>query len=85
MEQLTAAIASANEEIAADLATLEARVSTLRGEWAGEASDAYRVAQQKWTAAVDEMNSLLGRIERTAAVITDRHRAADRVVEKLWG
>ena len=45
-----------------ELNELESKVSTLRGQWGGEAQLSYDEAQRKWTKSLAEMQQLLEQI-----------------------
>ena len=84
MGRLVDALGDATGRIASLLARLDAEVSTLNYEWAGEAAEAYLSAHGKWMASISEMNRVLQSAHASAATITDRHRAVDRSVQDLW-
>lgn len=76
---------SAVTQIQQDLDRLDARAAVLRGDWSGEASDAYDRAQRDWTARLDHMRALLDDYSVRLDRINDRYRTASRTVQnKIW-
>jgi WXG100 family type VII secretion target len=85
MEGLASSIGSANSTITSLLSHLDNEVSSLEGAWTGDASTAYTRAHKEWSASISELNRILGEVRTVTATITDRHRAAEQKVQKLWG
>lgn len=67
LEQLEQSLRSASGEMLETLAALDSEVSTLRGQWTGEASDAYDVAHAEWTHQMDGVSKFLDRIASSLA------------------
>jgi WXG100 family type VII secretion target len=84
MDELVEAISKANGSISASLGRLDTTVAQLGGEWAGDASDSYRVAHKQWAESLSEMNRILGQISSTTGGITQRHRDTESKVRGLW-
>ncbi|WP_159501998.1 WXG100 family type VII secretion target [Microbacterium sp. 18062] len=85
LEHLRDSLAQASREIGEDLATLDEKVSNLRSEWSGEASDAYDRAQRQWTANLQELNRILREYSDRIVDIDARYREASRTIEgKIW-
>jgi len=84
MDQLQEIIGDANNSISASLDHLDDQVRTLKGEWSGEASEAYESAHAKWLKTISDMNSILSRIHSATGSITALHRSAERDVKQLW-
>jgi WXG100 family type VII secretion target len=80
VDRLTAGVA----EIQRVLDTLEHEVSTLRGGWSGEASDAYERAQRAWTAQLHELHVYLAQHRDSAAHAQDVFATAKKRNEQIW-
>jgi WXG100 family type VII secretion target len=85
MRALSDQLAAATVAIAADLEQLDATATALRGEWSGEAEQAYAQAHEAWSSALADVAQILGQAHRATGAITDRHRTAERSVLALWG
>lgn len=85
LEHLRASLAQASRGIDEDLTALDEKVSKLRSEWSGEASDAYDHAQREWTASLQELNRILREYSDRIVDIDARYREASRTIEgKIW-
>jgi WXG100 family type VII secretion target len=84
MDGLTALIKTSNEAITAELDKLDREVTALGAAWLGEAESAYRDAHRQWSAALVEMNRVLGEAHAATTGITERHRGAEAKVQALW-
>jgi 6 kDa early secretory antigenic target len=60
------------------LAALTQRVNVLQANWDGNARAAYADAQRQWSAALDDMREVLGRIATSTLDIADGYTGADR-------
>jgi WXG100 family type VII secretion target len=79
--QSTAAIlAEANTGIQQRLDALEAEADTLIGRWSGEAAEAYRHAQQQWTASLAAMNGVLRSTSKATEASAARYASASAKV-----
>ncbi|MDU0366964.1 WXG100 family type VII secretion target [Microbacterium sp. NPDC089180] len=75
---------SAADGIQAHLAQLESEASRLQSAWSGEAMEAYRTAQQKWTAGLRALNGIVADASRAGQASSDRYAAAQSTVEGIW-
>jgi 6 kDa early secretory antigenic target len=73
-----------SKHLADVLAALDQRVQTLQGDWSGEARDAYAAAQRDWTAALADMQSVLGRIAQSTVQIADGYVEDDDRASKSF-
>lgn len=60
-----------------ELNELENKVSTLRGQWGGEAQTSYDAAQRKWDASIGELQQLLEQIARSTQEISQGYTSTD--------
>lgn len=84
LQTTAASLAEANSGIQQRLDTLEAEASTLIGLWSGEAADAYRHAQQQWTASLAAMNSVLRSTSKATETSAARYAAASAKVAERF-
>jgi 6 kDa early secretory antigenic target len=66
------------QEIDARLSRLEDELAPLRGDWVGNAQQAYVIAKGRWDAAIAEMKELLGQTSQAVHQSNEEYRAADR-------
>jgi 6 kDa early secretory antigenic target len=66
------------QEIDARLSRLDEELAPLRGDWVGNAQQAYAVAKSRWDAAIAEMKELLGQTSQAVHQSNEEYRAADR-------
>jgi WXG100 family type VII secretion target len=59
------------------LGALSQRVGSLEENWDGAARDAYATAQRDWTAALDDIRSILGRIAQSTRQMADGYADDD--------
>lgn len=64
---------------------LERELAPLRRRWAGDAQQAYAVAQRRWDLAVFEMRDLLRAISVQVTRANDDYRAADARGARAFG
>lgn len=82
---LRESLARTAQGIAEELRTLDEKVARLRGEWSGDASDAYDSAQREWTACLDEMGRILQEYSERVSDIDARYRQATQTIAgKIW-
>jgi 6 kDa early secretory antigenic target len=77
------ALSGESKNLDAILASLTQRVDVLQANWDGAARQAYAEAQRTWSAALDDMRDVLGRMASSTLEIADGydhddHRAAGR-------
>lgn len=78
LETAVTRLTESKKRIEKVLATLDARASTLRGQWTGEASDAYDRAHTDLAKGMRELNALLG----AASTALDKANTGFRQAEK---
>jgi len=61
-----------------ELNELESKVSTLRGQWGGEAQLSYDEAQRKWDRSIGELQQLLEQIARSTQEISSGYSDTDK-------
>lgn len=66
------------KEIDGRLNRLEQELAPLRGQWAGNAQQAYEAARARWDLAIKEMRDLLQETSRTVTQSNAEYRAADQ-------
>jgi len=79
-EQVTALsenIRTGANGIRSELEQLDQKVSTLRGQWGGEAQVSYDEAQRKWNASLAELQQLLEKIARSTQEISSGYTNTD--------
>lgn len=84
MDQLIDQLRDAVQHFTQLLEVLDQEVSTLRGRWTGEASDAYDRAQREWTAKLTALNELLAEHRHTTVRAQEIFQDARRKNEALW-
>jgi WXG100 family type VII secretion target len=84
MAALQDALGSANGQIQSEIDRLTASLDALSGQWSGEASEAYRAAQQEWNATMVRLNGLLASTQKLAGSAVTHHLAAREKVAALW-
>lgn len=84
LQATSARLAEATANIQARLDTLEAEASTLIGAWNGEAAEAYRRAQEQWSASLGRMNGILASTARATEASAARYAAARAKVAERW-
>lgn len=57
---------------------LESELNPLRGDWAGNARQAYDTAKMKWDRALQEMRDLLDETSKTVTQSNSEYMAADQ-------
>ena len=85
VEQLSAALGAASEEIAAVVTELDRRLAILSQQWSGTTAEAYGQAMSQAAAALAAMNAVLGQTGKVTLTVADRHREAEIEVQQLWG
>lgn len=60
-----------------ELNDLESKVSTLRGQWGGEAQASYDQAQRKWDVSIGELQQLLEQIAKSTQDISSGYTDTD--------
>lgn len=78
------AIKESSRNIADALDALDARVSTLRAAWSGEASEAYDAAQAQWSVQLAEMNRILTQAATAGENSADRYARGRAKIEARW-
>jgi WXG100 family type VII secretion target len=78
LETAVARLAESRTRIEKVLAALDSRASTLRGQWTGEASDAYDRAHTNLAKGMRDLNTILG----AASTALDKANAGFRQAEK---
>ena len=84
VEQLSAALGAASEDIAATLAELDRRLAVLSQQWSGTTAEAYGQAMSQAAAALAAMNAVLAQTGKITLTVADRHREAETEVTALW-
>lgn len=77
-------LAASRDRIAAALGVLDGRVSTLRGQWLGEASDAYDAAHRDLAKGMRELNTLLGSASAELAKARTGYHSAEKNNAARW-
>ena len=78
VQRLSADMISHANKISNALDGLEAKVSTLLGQWSGEAQANYHDAQKKWDKAAAEMQQILTTIGQKTSEIANTYDAGDK-------
>lgn len=78
VQRLSADMASHANKIRDALDGLESKVSTLLGQWSGEAQGSYTEAQRKWDKAAAEMQQILTTIGQKTGEIANTYDASDK-------
>jgi early secretory antigenic target protein ESAT-6 len=87
-EQITGTsdrLATASRGIQTELETLEAEALKLMGSWSGEAREAYREAQMKWSASLVEMRRILDRASTAGHAAAGRYGSIKERGKGRWG
>ena len=64
---------------------LEEQASALRGQWTGEASEAYTIAQRSWTDEIAQMRLVLERLAEVVQATSNKHTARETRNAQVWG
>ena len=78
VQRLSGDMISHSNKISSALDGLEAKVSTLLGQWSGEAQSTYHEAQRKWDKAAAEMQQILTTIGQKTSEIANTYDASDK-------
>lgn len=76
------AIAKALEE---ELTDLERKIGQHFADWEGSAKTAYSDAQRMWANTANEMNVLVGELQRVIVTGHDNYSNAESMNTKIWG
>ncbi len=64
---------------------LEAELEPLRGDWSGQAQQAYTVAKAKWDGAMQDMKSILAQTSANVSQSNSDYLSADRRGASAFG
>lgn len=85
LSQAYESLAKAGQNLEEILADLDDKVATLRGEWSGEATEAYTLAQREWTEQLERMRDLVTDYGKRLERIDGRYRAASKkITDNIW-
>lgn len=85
VSQLSANIMKGADDIQSDLNDLDQKVNKLIGSWEGDAQEAYRSAQSKWTQQVTDIRNLLNQIGSATDQISQQYTSTDHSSANLFG
>lgn len=78
VQRLSGDMLSHAKGISTALDGLESKVSSLLGQWSGEAQSNYHEAQRKWDKAAAEMQQILTNIGQKTSEIANTYDAGDK-------
>ncbi|WP_313546851.1 WXG100 family type VII secretion target [Leifsonia aquatica] len=78
------ALGRAAESIQAELDTLDREVAVLRGQWSGDAREAYDSAHAQWSQAMEALHRALTAAARAADAAGTRLSQAEEDVAARW-
>lgn len=86
LAKVHSALVCSEQDLEEIVAVFEKEVETLRSLWSGEASDAYDLAQSKWSANLQEMHRILGGYRASVLDADTNYRETSRIIgKKIWG
>jgi WXG100 family type VII secretion target len=85
MQEAYTKLVGASQAIDAELAALDREVATLRSAWSGDATDAYDLAQQRWSAQLSRIQALLDDYNKRLERINGHYKTASHSVgNSIW-
>lgn len=84
VEQLSAALGAASDDIGATLEELKRQLGILSQGWSGGTAEAYTQAMSQAADALAAMTAILAQVEQATTTIADRHREAEAEVQQVW-
>jgi len=84
MDSLGSRITAAATSISSLLVDLERQVAALRGQWTGEASNAYDSAHESWTRELGQITAILNEISAAVGAAREGYTVAERENAQRW-
>ncbi|UAJ78771.1 WXG100 family type VII secretion target [Leifsonia sp. ZF2019] len=84
IQALVARLGAATQEASRIHATLEDQVAALRGQWSGDASDAFESAHGEWTKRLDAATALLARASEHVSSAAEAFADVEKANAARW-